>query len=113
MSNTKFIKVFITERLPKKGGSINSNLGVIFYNDRSKKFEDNDLPNIVYPYYFLEEVPDRESELIEMLEKCKESLDWVYENCIAPDAEMDDEIHHILFRKQELEYLIQSVKQPK
>lgn len=62
---TKYIKVAVSDRLPKKGGTKDSDIGLVFYNEKLKLFEDNDMPAVVYPEYFFEEFPDHEAELVE------------------------------------------------
>ena len=69
---TKYIKVAVSDRLPKKGGTKDSDIGLVFYNEKLKLFEDNDMPAVVYPEYFFEEFPDHEAELVEALKKISE-----------------------------------------
>ena len=60
------------------------------------------------------EVPDHEAELAAMLEECKKSFDWVFENCTPPvitdEESVEDMIHFIFYRIQELDSLIQKLK---
>jgi hypothetical protein len=107
MSKTKFTKVAVSDNPPEEGslqiflteGGLRK---VILY--RAKWFQG------LYKYYLVES-PDREDEMRDMLEECKKSLVWVYENCIAPGANSNDEIYNICYRLQELENLLQSLKQ--
>lgn len=123
MNKTKFTKVAVSERLPEeidtntvfltKEGNVR-----IFYNkkylkDYEPNYEEDDAE------YFLEESPDREDEMIEMLEGCKKSLDFVYENWKYPmyfdedGKEEHEAIEHVLYRRQELDKLVESLKQEK
>ena len=70
MSKTKYIKVDVSERLPEKYGFyfviMKSGVKKNFWFNGEKFFLDKDTRDILY---WLEEIPDREEEMIEMLEK--------------------------------------------
>lgn len=109
MSNTKFIKVDVSERLPNddkkyfvwtdnpnarhRENKAEYNMHLAFFDKSDIEFK-----SFYDVTHFLEEVPDRESELIEMLEECKILLK------IGCDPSQ------VNFEK--IESLIQSVKQP-
>lgn len=105
MSNTKFIKVETIDRLPEKNGEYICSLKRT-HKKKILTFSTNDrLDTQYYKFnvdYFLQEVPDRESELIEMLEKSKNKLQ-MFKSEFGQGSELIDEI----------DSLIQSVKQPK
>ena len=101
MEKTKFIRVAVEERLPKKGGSVFSDIGQIFFNNKSKKFEDRDYSDLVYPKWWLLEIPDREDEMLQMLER-------------VTSAFYGEELELYQFNRiEEAKKLIQSVKQTK
>lgn len=75
MSNTKFIKVAVRERLPEKGKNVivissDGKSGTCYFLSGLWHGQKNGAPK-----YWLEEVPDRESELIEMLETVTKELE--------------------------------------
>ncbi|TDX83972.1 hypothetical protein [Epilithonimonas xixisoli] len=113
MSNTKFIKVAVSERLPKEDGkyfvwvdcpNARSAENPDEYNMNKMYFSkaDNEFKSFYEVTHFLEEVPDRESELIEMLEEILKTNRFVWKNDKYAE-----------FQIKEIESLIQSVKQPK
>ena len=72
MEKTKFIRVAVEERLPKK------DKGVLFFNENTNScaFLRNSTDFIIHYEFthWLEEIPDREDEMLQMLEKAKQEL---------------------------------------
>lgn len=119
---TKFTKVAVSERKPEKDGfyyvyngghhvtyfSLLLGFNLCMLDGKPKKIT-----------HWLEEIEDKEDEMIEMLEGCKKSLDFVYENWKYPmyfdedGKEEPEAIEHVLYRRQELDKLLQSLKQEK
>lgn len=113
MSKTKYIKVPVSERLPEASGTYLtiSRLGVKMQSYFNKgRFE-----GFLEPEYWLEEVPDREQEMKEMLERCQKSLEYIHENAKFEFTEenTDDNIEHVPYLKQELEKLLNSINELK
>lgn len=74
MSKTKFIKVPVSERLPVERGYYfcvvkNSTVNINVHSDLFSSYKGIE--------YWLCEVPDRESELIDMLEACRKEIDYL------------------------------------
>ncbi|WP_213279353.1 hypothetical protein [Chryseobacterium indologenes] len=67
MTKVKYIKVSVSDRLPEKPGTYDSNLGEVFYNKFREHFEHNDKANDLFPNYWFREVPDYEDEMKEVL----------------------------------------------
>lgn len=67
MSKIKYIKVPVSERLPKKKEAIFTNEGQLIFLPFAGWY--NGCMKAGDPVYWLEEVPDREQEMKEMLEK--------------------------------------------
>ena len=116
MSKTKFTKVSVEERLPEeidtntvfltKEGNVR-----IFYN---KKYLKDYEPNYEEdePEYFLEESPDREDEMIEMLRKIEDKLND-FHNDLAKSV-IDMEVYNQLSSDLlKIKSLLQSLKQKK
>ena len=116
MSKTKFTKVSVEERLPEeidtntvfltKEGNVR-----IFYN---KKYLKDYEPNYEEdePEYFLEESPDREDEMIEMLRKIEDKLND-FHNDLAKSV-IDMEVYNQLSSDLlKIKSLLQSLKQEK
>ena len=112
MSNTKFIKVDVSERLPKIekwyhviGEDGNVDLCPFRFNE----FFATDTIGQREIKFWLDKVPDRESELIEMLERIIQDFEGDY----VLDGEIVDKPYNWLIdRYKEAKKLIQSVKQP-
>ncbi|MCQ9638631.1 hypothetical protein MP478_04450 [Chryseobacterium sp. WG14] len=75
---TKYIKIAVSDRLPEKGGFYYT------YTESGLKIADwfyegkfNYVSPSYYPEYWLEEVPDHEDEMREMLEECKLQLEYL------------------------------------
>lgn len=67
MNKTKYIKVQVSEMLPDESGKYNTDCGLIDYSCHTKIFFSNNVFN--YPVgYWLEEVPDREQEMKDIIE---------------------------------------------
>lgn len=86
----KYIKVSVSDRLPELDETVTvildsgeSCVGCFITNDYWCSIEIQNKPDM--PEFWLEEVPDRESELIDLIKECKNTLmdvDWVkYPNC--------------------------------
>lgn len=96
---TIYRKVAVSERKPLKSGSYYTNIDKSFYRKSTGEFEDNNDSYIVYPTFWLEEIPDNtqqiekleadKAELLEALEKVRISL------LLLPD-EFSDEINSII-----------------
>ena len=99
---TKYIKVAFEEC--KKGAKAISYKPIMASNLASY---DKEIIHLI-------EVTDQEAELVAMLEECKKSFDWVFENCTPPvitdEESAEDMIHFIFYRIQELDSLIQKLK---
>lgn len=61
----------------------------------------------------VEEVPDREEEMRGMLERCLESFKYIHANASFAfhESNTDDHIEHLPYRMQELEQLLNELKQ--
>lgn len=115
MSKTKYIKVPVSERLPEEetwqyfNSKSKPNLFLEYYVENKKEMIQN------LTEYWLEEVPDREDEMREMLQECLKSFNWISENCKLPTIEnehdAEEQAHHLPYRIQELEKLINELKQ--
>ena len=77
---TKYIKVSVSEKLPEKAGTYDSNLGEVFYNKFREHFEHNDKANDLFPNYWFMEVPDYEDEILELMKKLDTELDFQYKH---------------------------------
>ncbi|QWT88139.1 hypothetical protein KBP46_10055 [Chryseobacterium sp. PCH239] len=66
MKNTKYIKVSVSERHPEESKYYETNIGRLFYNPVMKEFE-NEVFNPMKIDYWLEEKPDYEDEMKEVL----------------------------------------------
>ncbi len=69
MKNSKYIKVSVSERKPETAGNYNTEYGLKSYSKAMQLFIDDNGEEI-YPEYWLQEVPDYEDEMKEMLAKC-------------------------------------------
>lgn len=116
-TKTKYVKVPVSERLPEKSGfyfiikpnSHFDKLKATYFSVNTEDFgdgKDNEAE------FWLEEKEDHSEEMLSMLEDCLKSLEYVYKNArIKTTSEgYEDEIENILYRKQELEILINKVK---
>lgn len=65
---TKYIKVAVSDRLPEESDYFNTDDGWVQFNKYDKKFWLEGVYE-VHPQYWLEEIPDYEEEMREMLEK--------------------------------------------
>ena len=72
MSNTKYKRVDIKERTPEYEGYYYTSHGGYDWNIKEQYFQNDEGENLDYINYWLEEVPDRESELIEMLDRIQD-----------------------------------------
>ena len=76
MKTTKFIKISVSERLPKELESVftlhdKDNWLSNGYVDLSNMwFDDSDEEVEIFPTHWLEEVEDKSGEILEILEKC-------------------------------------------
>ncbi|MEL7678153.1 hypothetical protein [Elizabethkingia meningoseptica] len=114
---TKYVKVPVSERLPKDRNDV---IVIDEYGQSGEAFFMKNEEWSVYNRdvvtgnidFWLEEVPDHSEEMLYMLEDCLKSLEYVYKNArIKTISEgYEDEIENILYRKQELEILINKVK---
>ena len=101
MSNTKYKRIDIKERTPEDEGYYYTSHGGFDWNIKEQYFQNDEGENLDYINYWLEEVPDRESELIEMLER-------------VTSAFYGEELELYQFNRiEEAKKLIESVKQPK
>ncbi|MGE8528486.1 hypothetical protein [Chryseobacterium rhizosphaerae] len=108
---TKYIKVAVSDRLPEESDYFNTDDGWVQFNKYDKKFWLEGVYE-VHPQYWLEEVPDHEEEMREMLEECLKSFNWICDNCKLPaidEENIEDQIHYIGYRKQELETLLTKI----
>ena len=101
MSNTKFIKVKYEDKLPQSSGNywildVVGEMKSSYFNATLKSF-----PAYDFVEYWIDKVPDRESELIEMLEEMISQFDWKDENDSNQQLSID-----------KAKNLIKSVKQP-
>lgn len=107
MSNTKFIKVDVTERLPQSSGNywildVVGEMKSSYFNATLKSF-----PAYDFVQFWMNAIPDRESELIEMLESIIQDFEGDY----VLDGEIVDKPYNWLIeRYKEAKELIQSVK---
>ncbi|NML70004.1 hypothetical protein HHL23_09345 [Chryseobacterium sp. RP-3-3] len=110
MSKTKYIKVAVSERLPDKTNEYFTDKGKAIFGSVMKNWHVDEL--LAYPNYWLCEVPDREQEMKEMLERCQKSLEYIHENAKFEFTEenTEDHIEHVPYLKQELEKLLNSIK---
>ncbi|MGV2452472.1 UNVERIFIED_CONTAM: hypothetical protein POZ17_19875 [Ralstonia mannitolilytica] len=78
MKNRKYIKVSVSERLPEKEGRYVCSMQLMHKMDASMPFDPNDEQAVIFwndaVEYWLQEVPDYEDEMKEMLEKAKKVL---------------------------------------
>lgn len=77
MRKTKFIKVSVDDKLPDTFGhyvtfNIHNQKGYHYFDDGEKQFWSDD-----EIHEWLEEVPDREEEMTDMLEECKNQLEYL------------------------------------
>ncbi|WP_312900212.1 hypothetical protein [Chryseobacterium taichungense] len=102
MSKTKFIKVSIDERLPDLSGTYItfSSIGLKMQNlFRNGKFE-----GYIEPKSWLAEVPDREEEMREMLEKARTVIARMKRSMLVhPDHEEGSEFDDQTTSAQEME----------
>ncbi|HWL22320.1 MAG TPA: hypothetical protein VNR38_00970 [Ureibacillus sp.] len=60
---------------------------------------------------------EKNKELVEMLGRCKKSLDWIYEKCPAPVLDTQEEVEnmteYVFYRRQEIKTLLHSLKKGK
>jgi hypothetical protein len=64
---TKFVKVSVSEKLPALSEYYESSLGLQTFSKVMDAFIASN-GDIIYPEYWFEEVPDREQEMIELLQ---------------------------------------------
>lgn len=113
---TKYIKVPISEnRLPKDFTEV-----LVQYKNQ-KDFKEYSFFDSLHCKdemikamdFWLEEVPDREEEMRKMLERCLESFKYIHANASFAfhDSNTDDHIEHLPYRMQELEQLLNELKQ--
>lgn len=108
MSKTKFIKILVSERLPKQSGEY-----ICFSNKTGKeKILTFSTTDSFDSWYFkmrieswLEEIPDREEEMIEMLEELKH----VIENAILEVGA--ETTYQLKIASGKISSLLQSLKQ--
>lgn len=72
MEKTKFIRVAVEERLPTEPGEYNTEVGTVLFSQKMKSFLSYQ-GDVIQIDWFLEEIPDREDEMLQMLEKIYES----------------------------------------
>ncbi|MFP3835379.1 hypothetical protein [Chryseobacterium sp. SIMBA_028] len=72
---TKFIKVSVEERKPTISKAYHTNLGIVMYDDNIGVFYKPGHHNIQIDFW-LEEVPDMEDEMIELMKKLDTELDY-------------------------------------
>lgn len=87
---TKFIKVSVQERLPTKTNKYFTDKGLAIFGEVMRTWHLDNLR--IYPNYWLEEVPDLEEEMREMLERMKINLLFVSEkgfNKLLTDDEIE------------------------
>lgn len=71
MSKTKYIKVLVSKRVPDESKEYITDLGFLKYSSTMNFFIGH--PGLVQkPKYWLEEVPDREDEMREMLSRIQD-----------------------------------------
>lgn len=102
MSKTKYIKVDVSERLPEKYGFyfviMKSGVKKNFWFNGEKFFLDKDTRDILY---WLEEIPDREEEMIEMLDEIRNEI-GIFEkeaNQVAENFENSEMINSAMCSK--------------
>lgn len=117
MCKTKYIKVSVSERMPEVNKCVKvvdqeDNIYDGFITDKKvwqvyTQFEYGRIE------YWLEEVPDYEVEMKEMLEACFESLKYIHANASFAfhESDTEDHIEHLPYRMQELEKLLTKIKQ--
>lgn len=109
---TKYIKVSVSDRLPRYGWAVvekkNKEISTVLFNPNTneKTFRLN------YDF-FLEEVPDYEEEMMDMLKECFESFRYIHANAsfVFHESNTEDHIEHLPYRMQELEKLLTKLKQ--
>lgn len=100
---TKFTKVAVEERLPEKEGYYFTNNGYKYFFDI--------LGFTIKTDWWLEESPDREDEMIEMLRKIEDKLND-FHNDLAKSV-IDMEVYNPLSSDLlKIKSLLQSLKQP-
>lgn len=85
MSKVKYTKVNTADRLPEKSGIYITNLGSLLfyeYEDEEvfKSLRSEKIFSISQIEFWLEEFPDREEEMREMLEECRVQLEFLNEH---------------------------------
>ncbi|SHF17363.1 hypothetical protein [Chryseobacterium vrystaatense] len=96
MSKTKYIKVPVIDRMPEEANCYLTGIGPHKYSQTMNIFI-NERGNIVKPNYWFEEVPDREQEMKEMLEKARDKfLDLKYDKDMPELEEIQCEIEELL-----------------
>ena len=86
MKNSKYIKVSVSDRKPDRSGDFLTNMGWLYFNPDTKEWGFH-YPSPL-PEYWLQEVPDYEDEMKEMLDRIQD-LD------ILPQ-EIEDELSLLL-----------------
>ena len=100
---TKFTKVAVSERLPEEAGYYFTNNGYKYFFDI--------LGFTIKTDWWLEESPDREDEMIEMLRKIEDKLND-FHNDLAKSV-IDMEVYNPLSSDLlKIKSLLQSLKQP-
>lgn len=84
---TLYRKVMVSERNPLKSGSYYTNIDKSFYRKSTGEFENIYEHHVVYPTFWLEEIPENsqiqklqedKAELLEILEKVTDFLEIGY-----------------------------------
>lgn len=63
---TKYIKVKTSERFPKEAGQYSTEIGDVLFSSSLSQFLNYD-GDVMHIEWFLEEIPDREDEILEVL----------------------------------------------
>lgn len=102
---TKYIKVSVEERLPKKAKNViilsaDGKSGICYFLSGLWHGQKNGEPK-----YWLEEVPDRQAEMLEMLRLISEKAEVIYHEEDGEDNRFFDEVDF-----EKLDQLIQEAK---
>lgn len=104
---TKYIKVAVSDELPKESGKYSTSLGECEFHLKWSQFYHIGLNLACNPEYFFEEVPDHEAELVDEIRTSIDQLE-VY----ISELEEDDKYWGLVnIMKKEIELLKESLIQ--
>ncbi len=108
MSKTKFIKVSGKE-IPEQAGTYNTSHGVLNYSKALNEFLNEKGESVLIESWF-EEVPDREEEIREMLEKARTVIARLKRSMLVhPDHEEGSEFDDLTTSAQDMENEIEQL----